>query len=65
MNWIGIGVVYRKSGSNVNRHAVEGFKTGKVKRHGCPSHGIALTPDETVLWINESVNTGCTSSTRR
>jgi len=22
-----------------------------AKRHGCPSHGIALTPDETELWV--------------
>lgn len=33
-----------------------GVVTGKPKRHGCPSHGIALTPDETELWLADSVN---------
>ena len=25
---------------------MQGFAKGPVKRHGCPSHGIGLTPDE-------------------
>src|SRR5439155_5892753 len=25
-------------------------------RHGCPSHGIAMTPDESELWVTDSVN---------
>ena len=24
---------------------------GPVKRHGCPSHGIGLTPDEKEVWV--------------
>lgn len=28
------------------RIEVQGFERGPVKRHGCPSHGIGLTPDE-------------------
>jgi YVTN family beta-propeller protein len=28
----------------------------KPKRHGCPSHGIAMTPDESELWVTDSVN---------
>jgi DNA-binding beta-propeller fold protein YncE len=35
---------------------VEGFKQGPVKRHGCPSHGIALTPDEKELWVADCAN---------
>jgi hypothetical protein len=35
---------------------VEGFKKGPIKRHGCPSHGIALTPDEKELWISDAAN---------
>jgi DNA-binding beta-propeller fold protein YncE len=35
---------------------VPGMKKGKPKRHGCPSHGIALTPDETELWVTDAVN---------
>ena len=35
---------------------VPGMRKGKPKRHGCPSHGIALTPDETELWVTDAVN---------
>src|SRR5471030_2275012 len=31
------------------------FSSG-VKRHGCPSHGIALTPDEKELWVGDCAN---------
>jgi hypothetical protein len=27
-----------------------------VKRHGCPSHGIGLTPDETEVWLCDAFN---------
>jgi DNA-binding beta-propeller fold protein YncE len=27
-----------------------------VKRHGCPSHGIALTPDEREIWLADGAN---------
>jgi hypothetical protein len=27
-----------------------------VKRHGCPSHGIGLTPDERELWLTDAAN---------
>ncbi|HLJ55598.1 MAG TPA: hypothetical protein VKT77_11215 [Chthonomonadaceae bacterium] len=29
---------------------------GAVKRHGCPSHGIGLTPDESQLWLSDGHN---------
>lgn len=29
---------------------------GEVKRHGCPSHGIGLTPDEKQLWLSDGHN---------
>jgi sugar lactone lactonase YvrE len=35
---------------------VEGYHEGPVKRHGCPSHGIALTPDERELWLADCAN---------
>ena len=35
---------------------VEGFEKGEVKRHGCPSHGIGLTPDEKELWLCDGHN---------
>jgi DNA-binding beta-propeller fold protein YncE len=27
-----------------------------VKRHGCPSHGIGLTPDEKQVWLADGAN---------
>jgi hypothetical protein len=35
-----------RTGKMLQRVTVAGFEKGPVKRHGCPSHGIALTPDE-------------------
>jgi len=26
--------------------------------HGCPSHGIALTPDESEIWVVDNINYG-------
>ena len=40
----------------VYRVEVQGYKQGPVKRHGCPSHGIALTPDEKELWLADCAN---------
>jgi hypothetical protein len=40
----------------VQRIEVEGFKPGPVKRHGCPSHGIGMTPDEREVWVCDSTN---------
>src|SRR5438093_6165753 len=37
-------------------------KWGDVKQrffgHGCPSHGIALTPDESEIWVVDNINYG-------
>ena len=35
---------------------MQGYEKGPVKRHGCPSHGIGLTPDETELWLCDGHN---------
>jgi len=32
------------------------YKPGPLKRHGCPSHGIALSPDEKELWVTDGAN---------
>jgi hypothetical protein len=45
-----------KSGKMLERVEVPDFKQGKVKRHGCPSHGIGLTPDEKEIWICDAAN---------
>jgi len=44
------------SGKMLHRVAVTGFKKGPTKRHGCPSHGIGLTPDEKEIWLCDSFN---------
>jgi hypothetical protein len=44
------------SGKLLHRVDVPGFKKGPVKRHGCPSHGIGLTPDEKELWVVDAFN---------
>jgi len=35
---------------------VQGFQKGPTKRHGCPSHGIGLTPDEKEIWLTDAAN---------
>jgi DNA-binding beta-propeller fold protein YncE len=44
------------TGKMLYRVEVAGFKAGPVKRHGCPSHGIGLTPDEKELWVVDGFN---------
>ena len=45
-----------KTGKMLQRIEVKGYEKGPVKRHGCPSHGVALTPDETEIWIADGHN---------
>ncbi len=45
-----------RTGKILAKVKVEGFEKGAVKRHGCPSHGIALTPDERELWLADAHN---------
>jgi DNA-binding beta-propeller fold protein YncE len=44
------------TGKMLERVEVAGFSQGPVKRHGCPSHGIGLTPDEKELWVVDGHN---------
>jgi DNA-binding beta-propeller fold protein YncE len=44
------------TGKMITHIDVKGFQMGPVKRHGCPSHGIALTPDERELWLADGFN---------
>ncbi|HWB11789.1 MAG TPA: YncE family protein [Pirellulales bacterium] len=44
------------TGKKLHRVEVAGFATGPVKRHGCPSHGIGLTPDEKEIWVVDAFN---------
>ena len=45
-----------RTGNKLYSVQVEGFQQGTVKRHGCPSHGIGLTPDEKEVWLCDAAN---------
>lgn len=44
------------TGQKLYAVTVKGFERGRVKRHGCPSHGVGLTPDESELWLTDAAN---------
>ena len=45
-----------KTGKVLHHVEVPSFQKGYIKRHGCPSHGIGLTPNEKELWISDGAN---------
>jgi DNA-binding beta-propeller fold protein YncE len=45
-----------RTGKKLYRVEVEGYEQGPVKRHGCPSHGIGMTPDESEIWVSDGAN---------
>ncbi len=45
-----------KTDKMLHRVEVQGFQKGPVKRHGCPSHGVGLTPDEREVWVVDAFN---------
>ena len=53
---LGFEVGDLKGGRMLHRVEVAGFKKGFVKRHGCPSHGVGLTPDGKELWLTDAAN---------
>lgn len=53
---LGFEVGDLKAGKKLHRVEVPGFAKGPVKRHGCPSHGIGLTPDEREVWVVDAHN---------
>ncbi len=44
------------TGKMLHRVEVQDFKQGPVKAHGCPSHGVGLTPDEKEVWVVDAFN---------
>ena len=44
------------TGKKLAHIEVEGWEPGPVRRHGNPSHGIGLTPDEKELWLADGYN---------
>ncbi len=55
-NLLGFEVGDLRSGKMLHRVEVAGFARGKVKRHGCPSHGVGLTPSEHEIWVTDGAN---------
>ncbi|MEJ7691524.1 hypothetical protein [Daejeonella sp.] len=53
---LGFEVGDLKSGKKIARITVEGWNMGPVRRHGNPSHGIGLTPDEKEVWVSDGYN---------
>jgi hypothetical protein len=53
---LGFEVGDLQTGRRLYHVEVQGYKQGPVKRHGCPSHGIALSPDEKELWLADCAN---------
>jgi hypothetical protein len=55
-NCLGFEIGDINTGKKLVRVEVQGFKQGRVKRHGCPSHGIGMTPDEKAVWVCDAHN---------
>src|SRR5438034_1160615 len=53
---LGFEVGDLKTGKMLHRVEVAGFQKRTTQRHGCPSHGIGLTPDEKELWLTDAAN---------
>jgi DNA-binding beta-propeller fold protein YncE len=53
---LGFEVGDLRTGKVLHRVEVAGYAKGPVKRHGCPSHGIGLTPDEKEVWLADGAN---------
>jgi DNA-binding beta-propeller fold protein YncE len=53
---LGFEVGDLKGGTKLSHIEVKGWESGPVRRHGNPSHGIGLTPDEKELWVCDGHN---------
>ena len=53
---LGFEVADLKTGKKLAHIEVQGWNPGPVRRHGNPSHGIGLTPDEKELWVADGHN---------
>ena len=53
---LGFEVADLRTGKLLHRVTVEGFQKGPVAKHGCPSHGVGLTPDEKEVWLTDAHN---------
>jgi DNA-binding beta-propeller fold protein YncE len=55
-NLLGFEIGDLTTGKKTHRIEVQGFEIGPVKRHGCPSHGIGLAPNEREVWVVDAFN---------
>ncbi|MFV1964215.1 MAG: YncE family protein [Pirellulaceae bacterium] len=55
-NLLGFEIGDLATGKMLHRVEVQGYEKGKVKRHGCPSHGVGMTPDEKEIWVTDGAN---------
>lgn len=53
---LGFEVGDLRTGKKLYSVDVEDYQKGSVKRHGCPSHGIAMTPNENEIWVADCAN---------
>lgn len=53
---LGFEVGDLRSGKKLASVQVQGWNAGPVRRHGNPSHGIGLTPDEKEIWLADGHN---------
>ncbi|HUR60417.1 MAG TPA: hypothetical protein VM029_22030 [Opitutaceae bacterium] len=53
---LGFEVGDLRTGKKLHRVEVPGFNMGPVLRHKCPSHGVAMTPDEKEVWVVDAFN---------
>lgn len=53
---LGFEVADLNTGKVLQHITVQGWNMGPVRRHGNPSHGIGLTPDEKEIWLADGHN---------
>ena len=53
---LGFEVGDLQNGTKLQQVEVQGWSRGPVRRHGNPSHGIGLTPNEKELWLCDGFN---------
>jgi hypothetical protein len=53
---LGFEIGDMRTGRRLHRVEITGVEKGPVARHGCPSHGIGLTPDGRELWVADGHN---------
>jgi DNA-binding beta-propeller fold protein YncE len=53
---LGVAVADLKTGKVLHEIRVPGYERGKPRAHGTAAHGIALTHDETEVWVADGPN---------